>query len=244
MLKVIISECDPNAMLILKRELREVLSIYDIREACDGLELVHLIKEYKPDVLFLDIDVMINGLAVAQKISGIYPDVFLIITSQVGQYSREAVEIYAFDYLVKPWDLNRVKQTVERIKELRFRLDTGQHWSMTGNTRSFKLAIQLTNKIDFVNLSDIIMITRSERKTVIHTIQGIIKSNEPLQKFEGHLNPDNFFRCHKGYIINAKMVLEFAPWGNKTYIVKLANTNETALITLEKAKEFRAKYCL
>ena len=54
----------------------------------------------------------------------------------------------------------------------------------------------------------------------------------------------NFFRCHKGYIINTDMVTEILPWGHKTYVAQLAKTKETALMTLEKAKEFRQKYCL
>lgn len=245
MLKVMIAECDPNTMVALKKELKEAHGIDDICEAREGQKLVQLIGEYKPDMLFLGVDAQImNGFTVARKISELYPDIFLIIISATDCYARESLEVYAFDYLIKPFDLNRICQTIERIKKLRCGEGTSRQWSAAETTKHSKLAIQGTNKIDFINLSDIILITRSERKTVIHTTRGIMKSNELLQKLDVQLCHSIFFRCHKGYIINAEMVLEFAPWGNKTYVVKLANTNETALITSEKAKEFRARYCL
>ncbi len=106
-----------------------------------------------------------------------------------------------------------------------------------------KLVVQSDNRIIFINIKDIIVITRQDRKTLILTTKGLVKTNQPLQQLEAQLNGYNFFRCHKGYIINAEMVTEFAPWGNKTYLVKLADTDVTALITLDKAKEFRRKFC-
>lgn len=108
-----------------------------------------------------------------------------------------------------------------------------------------KISIQLGNgRTRFIKPRDIIFITRNDRRTEIHTTQGIYRTNESLQKLENQLNGENFFRCHKGYIINPEWVMEFAPYGNKTYLVKFETTKNTALITLEKAKEFYQKYCV
>lgn len=107
-----------------------------------------------------------------------------------------------------------------------------------------KLAIQVNNNSIFINPLDIIFITRKDRKSFIYTTQGTYAIHESLEKLEHRLNSETFFRCHKGFIINVEMVIEFNPWGNKTHLVKLANTSETALVTLDKAKEFRQKYCI
>ncbi|VBB05129.1 Hypothetical protein LUCI_0336 [Lucifera butyrica] len=71
-----------------------------------------------------------------------------------------------------------------------------------------------------------------------------VQTYEPLQKLEDRLKEHNFFRCHKGFIINPDMVVEIIPWGNKTYLVKLANTKETALMTWDHVKEFQKRYCV
>lgn len=107
-----------------------------------------------------------------------------------------------------------------------------------------KLAVQINNNYLFINPQNVIFITRKDRKSVIYTVGTMYSVNEPLGKLEQLLDSEIFFRCHKGYIINVEMVIGFNPYGNKTYSVKLMNTDETALITLEKAKEFRQKYCL
>lgn len=107
-----------------------------------------------------------------------------------------------------------------------------------------KLAVQISNTLVFINPEEVIFATRKARKSVIYTLQGTYAINESLEKLEQRLDNEAFFRCHKGYLINVAMVKEFSPWGRKTYLVKLLNTDETALITLEKAKEFRRKYCI
>lgn len=76
------------------------------------------------------------------------------------------------------------------------------------------------------------------------TTQGTFAITESLGKLEQRLDNGTFFRSHKGFIISVEMVTEFNSWGNKTYLVKLMNTEETALATMEKAKEFLQKYCI
>lgn len=107
-----------------------------------------------------------------------------------------------------------------------------------------KLAIRLSNNFIFINPEEITFITRKERKTVIYTTNGTYAITESLENLEQRLDSETFFRCHKGFIVNVELVKEFSHWGNKTYLVKLMNTEETALATMEKAKEFRQKYCL
>ncbi|KLU67555.1 sensory transduction protein LytR [Desulfosporosinus acididurans] len=107
-----------------------------------------------------------------------------------------------------------------------------------------KLAVQINNNYAFINPQNIILITRKDRKSVIYSVSKTYSVNESLGRLEQLLDNVSFFRCHKGYIVNVEMVAEFTPYGNKTYLVTLMNTNETALITIDKAKEFRQKYCL
>ncbi len=141
-------------------------------------------------------------------------------------------------------DPNQVKNSIKRIQALRRALaGYGQKCPLNTGANKSKIAIQTNNRFIFIDMKDIVLITRHERKTVIFTTHGVVKTNEPMRKLEQRLSSDDFFRCHKGYIVNSQMVTELALWGNKTYLVKLAHTNETALTTIDKAKEFRQKYC-
>jgi len=102
-----------------------------------------------------------------------------------------------------------------------------------------KVKIQSNRRYSFVNIHDIILITRECRQTKIYVTGGpVIPTYESLSELDKRLKDYNFFRCHKGFIINSGMVIEIIPWGSKTYLVKLANINVTALMTLNKVKEF------
>ena len=248
MLKIIIVEENPVMTISLKKILTLLPEIETIEEAVNGQKLFQLIEEFNFDVVFLDLDsTVINGLEVAKTISNINPEIFVILTSSCDRYSMKAFEVHAFNYLTKPFDQERISSSIRWIYRLKNARKAKGSDSLQRPTavqnKKLKLSILQDNKFVLISPQDIIFITRYDRKTVIHTTLGIIKTNEPLQEIEQQLQSYNFFRCHKGYIINAEMVLEITPWGNKTYLVKLMHTDETALITVEKAKEFRKKFC-
>ena len=236
-LRIIIAEDDPAMRLILRRVIEGISDIEVVAEAEDGAQLVELSEKLAPDVVVLDISMpTLSGLEAAKKIFSISPTISLIFVTAHDNYTHEAFELYAFDYIVKPFNLERIKQTMARIKELR--AGSGVH-----SDKSSKLAVKSSEGHVFLDTHDIILVTRSNRQTIITTTKGTVTTYEPLQSLSTKLGADTFFRCHKGYIINAGMVMEISPCGDKTHLVRLASTTETALMTRERAKEFQAQYC-
>ncbi len=249
MLKIIIADDDSTLRTILKKVLNGISGLEIIGEAENGKQLIQMVEKTNPDVIFVDVDMPeINGIEAAKEVFDINPKIFIVFATAYDSYTHEAFEVYAFDYLVKPFKLERIRQTIERIKELKADREKtvllAQSVARSKKENLKLLKIQSNDRSYYINVQDIILITRIERKTVIYTKQDTIKTYEPLQKLAEWLKDSNFFRCHKGYIINTDMVMEILPWGHKTYVVNLANTKETALMTLEKAKEFGKRYCV
>ncbi|EGO65791.1 LytR/AlgR family response regulator transcription factor [Acetonema longum] len=249
MLKVIVADDDTMMRTIVKRTLAEIPGIKVIGEAVNGRQLVSMVEELEPEIVFLDIDMPeMNGIEASKEIFDINPKIFLIFATGYSCYTHEAFEVYAFDYLLKPFNLTRVRQTVERIKasqKEREQVGLSRSGGMLHCRKPLKLRVSSNEKTTFIDIQDIILITRYERKTIIHlTGDNVVQTYEPLQQLEERLREFHFFRCHKGFIVNSDMVMEILPWGNKTYLVKLANTKETALMTLEHSKEFQRRYCL
>ncbi|GAV24056.1 LytR/AlgR family response regulator transcription factor [Carboxydothermus pertinax] len=253
MLKVIIGEDDPAMRLVLRRVLEGIFGIEVIGEAGNGRQLVSLVEEFKPDVVFVDVDLPeMNGVEAAREIFDIDPKIFIIFATAYDSYTHEAFEVYAFDYLIKPFKLERIKQTMKRISELKGERDKSGivERLMTppvGENRenkNLKLLVYSNDKCTVINVHEIILITRFDRKTVIHTARGNFTTNETLKQLEERIKSEKLFRCHKSYMINVDMITEIVPWGNRSYLIKLANVKETAIITQEKLKEFQEKYCL
>jgi len=244
MLKVIIAEDDPAMRLILRRVIEEISGLEIVAEAEDGAQLVYLADELMPDVVFLDISMPImSGIEAARKIFAINPDTSIVFVTAYDNYTHEAFEVYAFDYLVKPFNLDRIRQTIARIKEVKAKGRESGNYAANVQDRPHKLALKSSDRQVLVSIQDIIFITRSDRQTIINTTKGTATTYEPLQSLYEKLKGDNFFRCHKGYVINVDMVEQILPWGKKAYLVKFAYTSETALMTRERAKEFQERYC-
>src|SRR5690554_1896959 len=118
-LKVLIVEDDPNMSLILKKTLNSISGVQIIGEAKNGQEAINLTAELEPNVIFMDIDLpKKDGIQAAKEILNIQPDIFVIYATGYSEYMPEAFEMYAFDYLLKPYKLERIAQTIEKIREL------------------------------------------------------------------------------------------------------------------------------
>ena len=116
-MKVVIVDDEYYAMQGLKMELEdiggiEIMGIYE-----DGSKMLDDIKEIRPDIIFLDIEMpQMNGFELLEKLAdtGLSPTIVFI--TAYSHYAVKAFEINAIDYIVKPETKNRLLKTIERIK--------------------------------------------------------------------------------------------------------------------------------
>jgi len=246
-LKILIVEDDPNMSLILKKVLYNISEVEIVGEAHNGNDAINLTIEREPDVIFMDIDLPEkDGIQTAKEILNIKPDVFLIYATGYSEYMPEAFELYAFDYLLKPYKLERIAQSVEKIRELmaiKERAISKQNSIASSGEISKKVGIKIEGVVVFLEKEKVIFISREKRKTVIHTIGGEkILTNESLDILEKRLISNNFFRCHRSYIINLDMLQEIQPWSRGNYLVIFTNKNkEIAYMTEDKYKVLQEK---
>ncbi len=243
-LKVLIADDDPIIRLILKKAVGEVPYTQIVGEAENGAQLINLAKELTPDVIFIDVEMpRLNGVEASKKIFSLNPDTFLVFATAYDKYAYDAFHVYAFDYILKPFKVDRIRQTMERIRKLKLQRSASQQLDRlleNLNNERQKISIKSNDSLTYIDIHDIILVTRNNRKTIIVTGDGNIETSETLKDLYGRLKSDKLFRCHRAYIINKTLVKEIVPYGYKTYLVRLAGTKETALMTVEKAREFKS----
>ena len=91
--------------------------------------------------------------------------------------------------------------------------------------------------VTFINMTDIVLVQREDRATVIYTTGGRYVTGDSLAETEARLDPTVFFRSHKSYIINLNHISNITPYGRWTYVVHLHGISQDALITHEKYEE-------
>ena len=234
---VLIAEDDLDMRYVIRKVVEEVEGVKVVGEAGDGLEAIKLIRELTPQVVFLDIDLPgKNGIELAREIFDINPWTCIVFATAFSEFRGEAFDVYAFDYLVKPFKMNRVRQTMDRIRLVLSgkAADSPKAYSKNLSKKQF---FRHQGRFVYLDLEDIIYITKEGRKSTIYFIGGKIKTNEKLSVLEEQLEGYPFFRSHSGFIVNLKMVKELVPAGRSSYELVMENTKNRPLITVEKFKE-------
>lgn len=239
-LRVIVCDDEMGIRTILKKAVEKVDGFKVIGEASDGEETIMLVDRLHPDVVFIDIEMpKLSGLECAKKIADIDPKIIIIFATGYNEYMGEAFEIYAFDYIVKPFKIERIYKTLERIKEINRLKEEPTDKIVAKEKRLDKLSVKNKEGLSFIDTRDIIMIQREERSTVIYTVDNNYMTSESLSSLEEKLDPTQFFRSHKSYIVSLSRIQKIYPYGRWTYIVKLRDTNRDVLLTHEKYEELK-----
>ena len=241
-IKVVLADDDAGMRLVVRHMLERVEGFTLVGEAADGDALLELVEKHHPQICFLDVEMPgKSGVECARIIQDMDPTMVLIFATAHDQYMGDAFEVYAFDYLIKPFKVERVMQTLERARDRLLRVDEKPLPSLArdpSRVASGRLMLHHREGVSFLNMSDILLVQRENRSTVIYTMGGgRYETSDSLGETEARLDPNVFFRCHKSYIINLNQIDSITPYGRWTYVVRLHGTKQDALITHEKYEE-------
>lgn len=241
MIRVMVVEDEQKIRDILKKMIEKTSDCEVVSSCGNFAAAISDFIKFRPDVVFMDIDLSgESGLDCAKAITGVDPKVKIVFATAHSEYMANAFEIYAFDYLVKPFDLERIGKTLSRIKSMMpaKEIDPAGAKKEAGYE---KLVIRGKEEINLIDTKDIIMIERTDGICRIVTGDEIFLTSASLSSIQDKLDPDKFMRCHKSYIIRVEAVKKLEVYGRWTYTVTLKDTDETALMTSEKYNEMKQR---
>ena len=243
-LRVLVADDEEIMRGIMRKIIQKVDGFTVVGEAEDGEDALSKVESLKPDVVFLGVEMpKINGIDCARSIQDMNPFITVIFATAYDGYMSDAFEVYAFDYLVKPFKMERVIQTLERIRDRQSKREEPEKEAPRAINAdrkpiSGRLMLRHREGVSFVDLNDILLIQREERTTVLYTKgDGRFVTGDALGEMEERLPKDVFFRCHKSYIVNLNHIKDITPYGRWTYVVRLDDTKHDALITHDKYEE-------
>ena len=254
MIKVMIVEDESEIRKILEKMIEKQDGFTVVAACGDFAGGITAFMKYRPEVVFMDIDLAgESGLDCAKTITELEPKTKIIFATAHSEYMANAFEIYAFDYLVKPFNLERVEKTLRRIKGMQSSNAGREGLGIAEETvqdkivnateqHKDKLMIKGMEQITFLDKKDIILVERLDGETILTTKDGEFHTSASLGSIEEKLDLTEFMRCHKSYIINLSMISQIEVYGRWTYTVKLKGTNTTALMTSQKYEEVKRLY--
>jgi two-component system response regulator LytT len=205
----------------------------------NGVDAVNLIKEHAPDLVFLDVQMPgLDGFGVIKKLlDRKIPLPNVIFATAFDQYAVKAFEVNAVDYLLKPFDKKRVAQAVEKVRSRRKdaqsvpadRLDAivrllEQHKSPA----PAKLLVRAAGRMMLVDQKDVCFASIEDGVISVftHTMEG--QSNcRTLEELLESLDPNLFWRAHRGYVVNINRIREVVPWFKSSYQLRMDDRKQT-----------------
>jgi two-component system LytT family response regulator len=214
-----------------RRLLRALLSVWSrvsvIGEAADGEAAASLIRDERPDLVFLDVQMpRMTGFDVVAAISPESMPTVVFVTAY-DQYALRAFEVSACDYLLKPFDEDRLAMAVQRALERhdqRNQLTGAALRSLLSEVRQSPES-QIVLKVDgrhvFLSPSEIDWIEASGKELRVHVGKNALVVRESMSSLELRLEPHRFIRVHRSAMVNRSRIREMQPWFQGEYVLIL-----------------------
>ncbi|MDI3535243.1 MAG: hypothetical protein PWQ82_1608 [Thermosediminibacterales bacterium] len=210
-----------------------------------GEEALQKILEYKPDLLFLDIQMPeLSGFDLISLIKELKPKPIVVLVTAYDKYALKAFEFEALDYLLKPVNEKRIEKTLQRVREILNRYKISDKLDSLINKLDSegpdftKIPAEKNGRIYLINPSDIYYAYSEEGKTFIKTRNNSLLTSFTLRDLEKRFDSTAFFRAHKSYLVNLNKVKEIQPWSYSTYKLVLKDGSEIN-VSRNHAKELR-----
>ena len=261
-ISVLIADDDAGMRLVMRRLVEQAEGYALAGEASDGAALIRLYDERRPEVVLLDVEMPeMSGIECARAIQDRDPRTVLVFATAHEEYMASAFEVYAFDYLVKPFRVERAMETFRRIRE-RLRGGAVAPMPMPESVEApdsapspapgpvpaalpvpGRMMLRHREGVSFVDVADIAMVMRENRATVLLMKDGArYVVPDGMAELDERLPDEIFFRTHKSYIVNLNLIESIQPYGRWTYVVKLKGLREDALITHERFEALQKRF--
>jgi two-component system LytT family response regulator len=223
--KALIVDDEELARHIIRELLQSHPEIEIAAECANGMEAVKAVAEHKPNLIFLDVQMpKLTGFDVLELIG---TDIPVIFVTAYDQYAMRAFDVHAIDYLLKPIGRERFDAAVERVKnrlgekmpaaaELAAAARPPQQFAERLVVKDgTKVTIIPVGKLDYAEAQDdyVALATQGKKHLKQQTIAGL----------EASLNPGDFVRIHRSYIVNLERVARIEPYGKESRLAILTD---------------------
>lgn len=242
MLKTIIIDDEPASRNLLEKMLQDYCPGVIVEATAENVaEGIAAIEKYKPDLVFLDIEMPDKtGFDLLASMDPI--DFEVIIITGYEKYAIKAFKTVALDYLLKPIDIVELETAVKKVAEKRNKVQENknfnvfvQNWKANGHEQ---IALASNDGFLFVKIKDIVYCKGDGSYTYFYLKTGErITVSKNLGEFDELLGDKGFFRIHKSFLINLNEMKKYIR-GEGGYVVM--NNGDTVDVSKRKKESFLA----
>lgn len=234
-IRTIIADDESLARKKLRMLLGAESGVQIVAECQDGKQVIDAVLSLKPDLLLMDIQMPVaDGFQVLESIPAELVPI-VVFTTAYDQYAIRAFEAHALDYLLKPFNEERLCRSIQRVKaellkshelSVRARILDLLNTTKPESKQFRRLVIRTSGRVVFLDLNEIDWIEAAANYVKLHSGKDSYLLREGIGHLASKLDPERFVRIHRSSIVNVSRIRELQPCESGEYIAVLKNGKE------------------
>jgi len=225
MIRVLIIDDEPLARMVVKEYLQAFDQFEVIQECNDGFEGLKAIQQHQPDLVFLDVQMpKINGFEMLELVEQAPAVIF---TTAFDEYAIKAFETHAVDYLLKPFSKDRFNKAIEKYlanvpapvkaKQTEELLET----AALSPAQHERIVVKTGTKVKIIPVQDVEYLAADDDYVSVYTAEGSFLKNKTMNFFEQTLDPRQFVRVHRSFMIAISQITRIDPYEKDAHLAIL-----------------------
>lgn len=225
-IRAVIVDDEDLARQIIREMLQPHAEIEIVGECSNGFDAVRTVSELKPDLLFLDVQMpKLDGFEVLELIGN---DVAVIFVTAFDEHALRAFEVHAVDYLLKPFRAERFEAALQRAKDRMGRKlsASGQELSVAARTPgryTERLVVKDGTRVQIIPVARLDYAEAQDDYVALATSGKKYLKQQTISSLEAALDPKDFVRIHRSYLVNLERVTRLEPYGKDSHVAILSD---------------------
>jgi two-component system, LytTR family, response regulator len=240
MISVLIVDDEPLAREGVTLHLKKEQDVHILAECTNGREAIQLIRDYKPDLVFLDVNMpQMSGFDVVDAICNDAHIPLIIFLTAHENFALKAFDVNAIDYLLKPIIVDRLRISLQKVREkLRDKRifdsakilgDMFKDSSVADRTDFTRLTIKSQGRTKFIAVAEILWVEANGDYVDLHTAAKTYLLRETMANLEQQLRLQGFQRIHRSTIVRIQLISEVLTTATGDYFVVLSTGKKLKL---------------
>ncbi|QLL70057.1 LytTR family DNA-binding domain-containing protein [Lactobacillus sp. 3B(2020)] len=224
-MKVLIVDDEPLAREELRYLVADHPAVEEVLEADGVAEANTTVNNQKPDLVFLDIKLGDgNGMALAKRWKRASYQPAVIFATAYDQYALDAFEADALDYILKPFDEDRVQEAIDRVLRVHGQKQVDESVNRISSQENPRLSVMAEDLTIVISKEELCYLEAQSGNVYLHLINGKeVVSRQTLTSLTEQLSTEQFLQVHRSYVVNLNQISILQPATNHTYELTMIN---------------------
>jgi two-component system LytT family response regulator len=234
-IRCVVVDDEPLARELLRGMLEAHSDVEVVAECTEGRDALRAIQRFRPDLVFLDVQMpKMDGFDLIQELDPHSMPEIVFVTAY-DRYALRAFEIHALDYLLKPFDEERLDRALERARTRARRAEGSQDLSRilalledigARDRYPDRIAIRRSDRTLLQPVTEIDWLEADGKHVRVHVGDKSYAIREAMTRVQRMLDPRKFLRVSRSAIVNADRIREIQPWFHGDHVIVLENGDQ------------------